>query len=842
MGAPLTLLSAASSTPLAKEFSQEGVTPYPHVKRVNSFHFETDISQDGLRERLGILQEHARFGYCMLKGTLKKELRNETRAGQTQRDALTSTLVLDVDGYPLDDALTAPCTADDLRAVAEHVVSLLPEELHDVSYIAHASSSFGMKPNSASVHLEFMLTQPVAPAALKLWIQMLNLDIEAFEQKLSLTPSGHTIHWLLDPSVADNSKIIYIAKPRFNGVDNPFSNDDDRWILVEKQHASVDLTTQVGAHTRAAVSARTNKKLAALRRAQGLPARNHKTRKIKLGNASINVISDPNEMNIQLYRVTGEYAIFDINGGDSHAYWCSLSNPDIMYNFKGEPPFQFSKADPEAFDAFMEEYGERVTEHRPIEPFVFRDSRTDRHFFGRYDRRQGAFVEDGGGRVALNAIARANIDDAMAEAGGIMPDVIPTYALVFNPEDNTVVDPINRTVNKFCAPPLMRDVPEIDDAFKNVTYDMSKGGDNGIMGYLNALTPNIHRLIYHVVGNDPVCYEHFINWLAHAYQYRCVSSTAWVFSGMPGTGKGVLFTRVVEAIWSREYASLKNMKNLEDNFNGSLETQLMVAFDEVHLTSGRNPERLLNDIKHMIGSDTGTVRAMRTDQQNSQFYYNFFLFSNHRDAIPIEPGDRRMNVAPYQEIPIKKQYPHFLQMLDAIDDEVPHFAAFLHHFTVNVEAARTCLENAAKAKMRFSGLNSYELFFDAVKTGKLDYFIECVLLHAPDATDYAEIQRIANAKRVIKAWIDDANNARTTVLPLDDLRLVYLAMYPHNTITPNKFGSMVNKNNLDVKRRSLAARGKLRCVETDWVIDEFADEGSQTVIQRELERYDATVH
>jgi hypothetical protein len=107
---------------------------------------------------------------------------------------------------------------------------------------------------------------------------------------------------------------------------------------------------------------------------------------------------------------------------------------------------------------------------------------------------------------------------------------------------------------------------------------------------------------------------------------------------------------------------------------------------------------------------------------------------------------------------------------------------------------------------------------------------------------YAEIQRIANAKRVIKAWIDDANNARTTVLPLDDLRLVYLAMYPHNTITPNKFGSMVNKNNLDVKRRSLAARGKLRCVETDWVIDEFADEGSQTVIQRELERYDATVH
>jgi hypothetical protein len=842
MVAHLTLLSAAGSQRLAKEFTPDGATPYPLVKNVNSFCFETPLTHEGHQQRLELLQEHARFGYCMLKGPLTRELRNESRAGLTQRNALTRNIILDIDGYPLDEPLATPCTAEQVEALAEHIVSLLPSELHDVSYIAHASSSFGLKEDRASIHIEFLLSEEIAPQQLKIWLQYLNLSIESFADKLRLTPSGHAISWIIDPSVADNSKLIYIATPMFNGVDNPFEDDNERWVLVQKANLSVDLTDMVGSLTRAEVVALSQKKLSSLRKAIGLSARAHKTRAVTTNGVTTNVIANPDEMTVQLYRVTDDYAIFNVNGGDSNAYWCRFDNPDIIMNFKGEPPFQFSKADPEAYAAFIEEFGEQIIASNPIEPFVFRDQRSDTFYLGRYDRAEKQFIRDGGNAVALNPISKQNIEGALAEEGQIVPDTIPSYALIFNPQMDDVIDDSARIVNRFSCPELMRTPAKIDSAYQGIEYDFNRAGDNKIGAYINALTPNIHRLIFHILGNDTVCYEHFINWLAFAYQRREVSNTAWVFSGLPGTGKGLFFEHVIERIWSKDYASMKTMDNIEDAFNGSLESQLMVAFDEVHMTSSKSPERLMDDIKHMIGSSTGTVRAMRTEQRAATFYYNFMLFSNHRDAIRVEQGDRRFNVAPYQEVPIRKLIPDMDGFVKNIQDEVPMFAAFLMHFATNIPAARICLENAAKAKMRFSGMNSTELFFDACKTGKLDYFIETVLLHKPDVQDYTEVQRHMAAKIVIKTWIEDCRNKVKSTLPTDDLRIVYLALYPHQTMTPNKFGSMLSKNGMSVNRRVIPNRGKLRAIEVEWFIEDFDDEGSRQVIDGELAVASAAIH
>ncbi|EJS85124.1 hypothetical protein AAUPMB_20832 [Pasteurella multocida subsp. multocida str. Anand1_buffalo] len=68
---------------------------------------------------------------------------------------------------------------------------------------------------------------------MKEWIKAQNL--EHFSDKLRTTPAGKEIKWLLDPCLADNSRIVFIAPPLFmGGVENPFSNIEDRVVYVKK--------------------------------------------------------------------------------------------------------------------------------------------------------------------------------------------------------------------------------------------------------------------------------------------------------------------------------------------------------------------------------------------------------------------------------------------------------------------------------------------------------------------------------------------------------------------------------------------------------------------------------
>jgi hypothetical protein len=79
-------------------------SPYPMVRDFTSHRREvTD-----LRSLLGVLEEGANKGWCMSKGSLKKQIVNESRAGATDANEGTQVLILDLDGLEcmdIDDAL-----------------------------------------------------------------------------------------------------------------------------------------------------------------------------------------------------------------------------------------------------------------------------------------------------------------------------------------------------------------------------------------------------------------------------------------------------------------------------------------------------------------------------------------------------------------------------------------------------------------------------------------------------------------------------------------------------------------------------------------------------------------
>ena len=102
----ITFLEAKNGLRLSKHYSLEKLfTPYPHVKAVSSHTHDVAVDLKGLTQLEQLIRDHGALGHCMLKGDLKRDLVGESRAGHTNRTALSNLLVLDVDGVKLSKPL-----------------------------------------------------------------------------------------------------------------------------------------------------------------------------------------------------------------------------------------------------------------------------------------------------------------------------------------------------------------------------------------------------------------------------------------------------------------------------------------------------------------------------------------------------------------------------------------------------------------------------------------------------------------------------------------------------------------------------------------------------------------
>ena len=94
----LTFLEASNGLRLSKHFTSENkFRPYPHVKNFNSH----EVNATCIGDMHQAIVHHAAQGNCLLKGNLRKQLQDESRAGATDRAGLTQFLALDFDGIAL---------------------------------------------------------------------------------------------------------------------------------------------------------------------------------------------------------------------------------------------------------------------------------------------------------------------------------------------------------------------------------------------------------------------------------------------------------------------------------------------------------------------------------------------------------------------------------------------------------------------------------------------------------------------------------------------------------------------------------------------------------------------
>ena len=184
---------------------------YPNVKDVTSFHFDIEPSAEGLQDLTLLILKQSADGHCLLKGPLKKQLTNESRRGQSDKLAYSEYIVLDLDGLYVNGYKHKPdLKGKDIERIAKLVMSQMPAALQDVSYIAQASSSMGMKGDRVSLHIYIALQVPLPPKTIKLWLKHINHTVSMFSSQIELSSTGQSLKYPLDLSVADNSKLIFI--------------------------------------------------------------------------------------------------------------------------------------------------------------------------------------------------------------------------------------------------------------------------------------------------------------------------------------------------------------------------------------------------------------------------------------------------------------------------------------------------------------------------------------------------------------------------------------------------------------------------------------------------------
>ena len=790
----ITFLSAKKA--LAKEITKDGSKPYPLVKDFTSHEEEITVDKKGLNKLFRALCSRAASGTCMLKGPLKRPLKNESRAGMSNRTAPTELLVLDIDGLH-----ALPTT--DIKDMAQRIVLQLPSIFHDVSYIAQASASLGLKKDTVSLHLFFLMDMPVYPKTLKDYLRNLNYECQFLAEQITLSANGQSLSCVLDPSVADNSKLIYIAPPKFTGVKDPYPNG--RFIKVDRSKPVLNISSSLigvnpeKVHT-LGLQIKDN-----LRKKNNLPKRTSKLSTVSVAGETHEVLQNPDKMTIQISRVSEPYVNCNVNGGDSGGYYFLLTNPHYMYNFKGEPIWEIEKADADFYRSIFDIFADKIDTDTKKKPVVLRDFYTDTFYNGVYDETKQQFDND----YPLTPTNKNSLNDFLKSHGRAPMDYIPDARVVFDPssDDGINLDTVPYSVNLFRKTSYML---KPEENVKELTY--------GTAIEIANVAPNFYKLVMHILGDGKPEFEHFINWLAYIYQNKRKAMTAWIFTGVPGTGKGLFVHKILKPLFGEQQTPMRSLENIEEQFNLYMRTAMFLVVDEFRMADAGSVGKMADKLKHQITEPTLTIRAMRTNQIELPSYTNFIFLTNRADAVKIEESDRRYNVAPRQETKLEVAHKDLLTRLDQLEHELYIIAGILQRFVVDARMAHTALENDAKKEMKEVSMSILEEFANAIRIRNLEYFTE--VLDIP-LTNTFDAGGISTAQRYIKDWL--ARSDEVQVIPLAHFKVVYDAMTDsRNTISQREFSKRMSRLNIKTSRKRVSkdrSAGIPRGVVLTWKVD-----------------------
>ena len=640
--------------------------PYPHIYNVTSYATAPKDLSIMYQDMIG----HALRGDCLLKGILHRPLVKESRSGSTDANTKTEWVCLDLDGV----------------AAMSPDVFLAEIGCAGIDYILQWSSSMGIEGKPGlRCHIFMQLDKPVHPLVLKHWLMSLNLKTTSLSTQLELTKTGNALRWPLDITTCQNDKLIYIAPPRIGkGISDPFPKNRITFELRTKRL----LTIPYPVPDKEALQQLADVRINELRVLSGLPKR--KATKYKY-NGTVEYMVNPSSAVITEIKTEREFVYFNLNGGDSWAYYHPEDNPTFIHNFKGEPIYRTEDLLPDYWAELQQKAASYAPDSQGRIFLAFRDFKTSNYFNGYYDTINH--------KLELSmAKSESQLRQFMKQHGQVLGDCITDWDIVWDPESAQIVDTQKHELN---------------------TYQPSTYLQNTNPPVVKTVPPTIEKIITHTLGYDAATIDHFLNWVACIVQYRTATGTAWVWHGIQGTGKGVLFHKILSPIFGSQNVVSKRMEEIESEFTEFMENKFVIFIDEVENGRSVYHSKISAKLKTLIVEPTISIRRMYTTAYAAKNYANMIFASNETAPVEVAPDDRRFNVGPFQTTQIDLT-PHEIDVL--IPSELEAFYAYLSHYPADRERARKPLVSAARSKLIEINRTAIDTVADALLNGDLQFF------------------------------------------------------------------------------------------------------------------------
>ncbi len=328
-------------------------------------------------------------------------------------------------------------------------------------------------------------------------------------------------------------------------------------------------------------------------------------------------------------------------------------------------------------------------------------------------------------------VGKEILEQILLSNGQTMPEIFPVLKAIYNPLVDKKFDFEKEHFNLFTPSIYMllqRNNKEID---------------------LLSSCPSISKLLSNLIPKQEER-ERFINWLAGIIQTREKQLTAWVFKGVPGTGKNLLREYVLQPLFGSRQVIQVEDQMLESEFNGYLKNVMMIAFNEVANKDNNSRNSVKSKIKAIITDKEIWINEKQIRPFPIENFVNCIFFSNEGVPVLIEEGDRRFNVVatgkPLRELSWFKNNPK--EFIASISEEVPVFAQFLMNYNYNPIDANTVIMNEEKSALIKVGMNRFQEFAKYLKEQDVDWFNENI--SAENYSPIAEIKKEDIEGKILK--------------------------------------------------------------------------------------------
>lgn len=737
-----------AAIPLTKEYQKLPTgeiqkNNYPNVYQVTS-HEEQFKDLKGL---CALLKKHAAKGHCVIKGLLSRALTNESRAGTTDSNAPTRWALLDVDGAEF-------ATPDEfMKAIG----------FPDVSYVVQYSASHHIYDKKLRCHIFVLLDREISAPALKQYLIGLNFSTQRLKDGLELTKTGMALKYTLDITTCQNDKLIYIAPPILKGVSDPLGANRISYVAKKKQVLVLPKNIPSIVVNRALVEDH----ITLLRDAAKLPKRKNVYKHIN----NIEVLHKPDQAVISGVKEDRGFVYFNLNGGDSWAYYHPSGNPDYIYNFKSEPTYVTKDLLPEYWEQINKQAKSAaapppMADATGVMHLAFLDRQSSGYWRGTYDTNTDILdIYSARNETQIRHFATAN--------NLSIGEFIPEWDITFDPQNNKRVDVDARVVNMF----------------QPTVFMQSK------VKPVRTIPPTIEKIILHVVGGGKEEMEHLINWIAFIMQFKQMTRTGWVLHGTEGTGKGLLFNEILRPLFGAQQTAIRSMKTLAENYNDYVKNKFIVFIDEVQTSALRNQETIMAKLRNYMVEPMISIRQMFTNEYEVKNYSNWIFASNRPDPVSIPKDDRRFNVGMYQA----KKLVISNAEVQRIPDELQQFYNYLMTWKVDESKAHTPLNNLDRQALIAVSESSIDSVANALVDGDFTFFLD----HLPTGNigQGDSVRELTESYRtVLTRCIDRSANNATCSISRDELFILFQYCVGDMPVSPNKFTSRLKHHRIRVHR------------------------------------------